>query len=243
LIVSDDLLKIILRGTTSLALIFGILGATSGFIAGWAGIVLSSRSDRQIATTSLAAGKANERAGVADEAAAKANERAGKAYSDAANANERAAKLEKEAAELHFQIEQTRVPLLERRLTEDQIDTLRADIKDSGIRVALVSPGSDRETDAYAEDFRNAFDGPGILENISVKSVLLQGGVNAVPEGVNFTGPDSPEKSRLESIFKKAKIPFGNEGFGRKGMPLGRSVIGGPGIVEISIGARKNLRP
>jgi hypothetical protein len=174
--------------------------------------------------------QAQKDSAVANGQAAKANERAG-------NLEAEAARIENENLQLQLQLSERTKPLVARRLTAKQIGILATGLAGSGLRISVLSTGSDLEVNNFAADFTSALNQAQVLgATVSGGSMILNG-VTVFPNGVNIAGPDGPQKTLLESLLRKAAIPFGSE-------PLRTSALGvelAGGGLQILIGPRPDL--
>lgn len=195
-----------------------------------------SANERATGEANAQAGAAYADAGKANEAAGRANERAAGLEKAAADARERTATLEKDAAGLRLELEKVRAPLVDRRLTPEQVNELVRALSGKKILLSiLAAPSPDREINAFANDLIAAFDKAGLpFNSILLAGTMRDSGINAVPDGLNVSGDGEP-KSMVEAAFRAAHIPFGNE-------PMSGRLIYAPQAVFVTVGFRPGLR-
>jgi len=177
---------------------------------------------------------------ISDEKVATLGKDTADAKRDAANAVERAAKLEKEAAALRLQLAERTAPLVARRLSPDQIETLVRELSGSGLIVGVTSGGGDdKEIKDFADDFVGAFRAANILGGMALGGSIRIGGNSIIPNDLTIVGPDGPERSKLEAAFKAASIQFGTRA---SVLPPGIQIggMGGSGLTVV-IGPRSKL--
>ena len=190
----------------------------------------------QVSAATQAGIEAGKSAGGAMLEAGKANERAAGLEKEAANAKERTAQLEKEAAGLRLKLEKVRAPLVDRHLIPEQVDALVRALSGKRIASVLIAPSPDREINTFANELIAAFAKAGTPFNVTfIAGTMREGGINAVPDGLNVTGDDGPNKTAVELAFRDAEIPFGHEAVSRRFIEM-------PGAVYVTIGFRGGVR-
>jgi hypothetical protein len=204
----------------------------------WLAAQSSAAKDRALdaykKSADLQIAQANSNAKMADEKAALA-------IKAAAEANERAAALAVEAEQLKLELAKRTAPLVARRLTTAQAQTLVAKLTGTGLRVNVFSTGSDLETNGFLEDILSVLRTANVLGGQMTGGSVTTGGVTAVPDGLNITGPNDWQTATLEAAFTAAGVPFGKD---KLSIGRGVSLMGGIGTgaqLTITIGPRPNL--
>ena len=209
------ILRLGLDDWNNLIVLFLIAGAVFGVLAGGATYVAFQlqKQESKASKDEYEKYKLTVAGQVADatKAGINAGKEAGGAILKAAEANERAANLEREAAGLRLELANVRAPLVERRLRPEQVDVLVKSLAGKQLTTILIAPSPDREINTYAKDFIFAFEKAGTPFNVKViAGEMQQGGINAVPDGLNVAGDDGPNKAAVETAFREAGISFGH---------------------------------